>query len=239
MCRTLGLERTVQVSASVYGYDNSLTLDVIADLGQDRARGVAGLKLDTSAAEIEQLHAGGMRGTRVSTALKGYGGADAIPVLAKIIRPFGWHLQLHFDHADELVALEPLLLRTEVPLVFDHMASVRGSEGCGNPGFQALLRILAARDDCWVKISSWQRRSDSGTRDCRDFRPIVQALVAARPDRMLFGTNWPNPSQFPPKGVVPDDADSIDQLCEWVPDAALQKRIFTDNAAQLYGFAPV
>ena len=39
MCHTLGITRTVQVNASVYGFDNSVTLDLIARLGQDKARG--------------------------------------------------------------------------------------------------------------------------------------------------------------------------------------------------------
>ncbi len=38
MCETLGMERTVQVNASVYGSDNALTLDVIARPGQRIAR---------------------------------------------------------------------------------------------------------------------------------------------------------------------------------------------------------
>jgi 2-pyrone-4,6-dicarboxylate lactonase len=51
MCRTVGLERTVQVNASVYGFDNRPTLDVIAALGQQRARGVAGIPLTGSQAD--------------------------------------------------------------------------------------------------------------------------------------------------------------------------------------------
>src|SRR5690606_5262138 len=78
LCEQIGIERTVQVSASVYGTDNSLTLDVIAELGQHRARGVAGLPPDVSHAELERLHRGGMRGVRLSTHVKGYGGTSAI-----------------------------------------------------------------------------------------------------------------------------------------------------------------
>ena len=55
MCETVGLSRTVQVNASVYGFDNSLTLDIIAELGQHRARGVAGVRPDVTAAELARL----------------------------------------------------------------------------------------------------------------------------------------------------------------------------------------
>ena len=235
MCEVVGLSRTVQVNASVYGADNSISLDVIAAMGQDRARGVAGVSIDVSAAEIERLHAGGMRGARVSTHVKGYGGTDAIDVLAPRLKPFGWHLQVHLLHVEELLPLEPALLKVPVPLVFDHMGGARGNEGPGNPGFQALLRILKRRDDCWTKISSWYRRSPAGGPGYADMKPFVEALVEARPDRLVFGTNWPHPALFPPE-KAPNDGALIDLFCEWVPDVAVRNRIFADNPGQLYGF---
>ncbi|GAA4327617.1 amidohydrolase family protein [Pigmentiphaga soli] len=233
MCAAVGLERTVQVSASVYGFDNSVTLGAIAALGQQRARGVAGLPPDAPAAELERLHAAGIRGVRLSTSVKGYGGTDAIGAMAGRIRPFGWHLQVHVRGTQELAALEDQLLRTQVPLVFDHMGCVRGGEGVAHPGFQALLRILQRRDDCWAKISSWYRRSDSGGPDHADMRPLVQALVAARPERLLFGTNWPHPRLFD-AARMPDDGALVDQFCDWVPDAAVRRRILVDNPSTLY-----
>jgi len=235
MCEALGLQRTVQVSASVYGADNRLTLDLIAQLGQHRARGVAGLASDASADTIRQLHERGMRGVRVSSHVKGYGGIEAMDLLAPRLRPVGWHVQLHFLHADEIAALEQRLLRLPVPIVFDHMGGVRGGEGVGNAGFQAMLRILRARDDCWAKISSWHRRSDSGPPAYADMRPLVEAMVDARCDRLVFGTNWPNPALFAPD-TMPDDAHLVDLFCDWVPDADDRRRILVDNPAQLYGF---
>jgi 2-pyrone-4,6-dicarboxylate lactonase len=235
MCAAVGITRSIQVSASVYGFDNSLTLEVIAELGQERARGVAGLAADTPVAELERLHAGGIRGVRLSTSVKGYGGTDAIEALAQRIRPLGWHAQVHMKQADELVALESALLRAPVPLVFDHMGSVRGGEGVANPGFQTLLRILRQRDDCWAKISSWYRRSDAGGPGYADMRPLVQALVATRPDRLVFGTNWPHPRLFDP-ARMPNDGALTDLFCDWVPDVAVRHRILVDNPALLYGF---
>ena len=235
MCDTVGITRTVQVSASVYGADNSLTLAVIAKLGQARARGVAGVRPDVSPAEIKTLHNAGIRGVRVSSHVKGYGGTDTIPTIAPRIAPYGWHLQVHVHHASELATLEPLLLKAPVPLVFDHMGCVRGSEGVDSPGFQSLLRILRERDDCWAKIASWQRRSEVGPPTYADMRPYAQALVATRPDRLVFGTNWPNPSMFAPE-PMPDDGDTVDQFSDWIPDEDVRHRILVDNPAKLYGF---
>jgi predicted TIM-barrel fold metal-dependent hydrolase len=235
MCDAVGIGRTVQVNASVYGSDNSLTLDIIKALGKHRARGVAGISLETGSRELERLHEGGMRGFRLSTHVKGYGGIDHLAALAGRIEPFGWHVQLHFNRIAELVPLEDQLMRMSVPLVFDHLGGVRGNERKDNAGFQALLRILRQRENSWVKISSWYRRSESGSPSYEDMKPFAQALVDARPDGVVFGTNWPHPNLFSPD-QVPNDGDLIDTFCEWVPDANVRERILVTNPERLYGF---
>lgn len=235
MCAVIGIERCVQVNASVYGFDNSLTLDVIRTVGQHRARGVAGVAPDVSAAELERLHAGGFRGARLSTHIKGYGGTEAIAALAQRFAPFGWHVQLHVDHIGELAQLEDQLLRTAVPLVFDHLGCARGQDTVDHAGFQALLRLLRLRDDCWVKVSSWYRRSQAGAPHYADMRPFVEALVDARPDRVVWGTNWPHSALFAPD-TPPDDAQLTDLVCAWVPDQAVREQILVANPGRLYGF---
>ncbi|WP_454692718.1 amidohydrolase family protein [Achromobacter aloeverae] len=236
MCKTLGLSRTVQVTASVYGTDNSLTLAVISELGQHRARGVAGIAIDTSWLELERLHAGGMRGVRLSSRRKGYGGVEAIAPLARLIHPFGWHLQLHVADIAEFVGMERLLLHVPVPIVFDHLGCARGGDRLDAPGFRSLLRVLQRRDDAWCKLSSWYRRSNAGPPDYPDMEPFVEALADARPDRLVFGTNWPHPGLFEPD-TVPNDGTIMDQFCKWVPDADVRTRILVDNPELLYGFS--
>lgn len=234
MCEVLGIERTVQVNASVYGFDNSVTLDLIAKLGQKRARGIAGLSPDVTAAEIERLHRGGMRGVRLSTSVKGYGGTELIESLSKKIKSFGWHLQLHVGKGAELARLEQELMQSPVPIVFDHFGRTRGAEGVHAPGFQALLRLLQGRDDFWVKLSSWYRLSDSGGPAYSDMQPLAQALVAARPDRCLWGSNWPHPDCAV---AMPNDGALLDLFCAWVPDEKTRRSILVANPERLYGFA--
>lgn len=233
MADTLGLARMVQVNASTYGYDNRVTLDLIARLGQQRARGVAGVAPDATAADIRRLHDGGMRGVRLSTMVKGYGGSEFLGVIAQTIKPFGWHVQLHVDRVAEIAALEPQLLEHATPLVFDHLGRVRGAEGVAAPGFQALLRILRQRDDCWVKLSSFYRLSDSGAPACADMAPVARALIAARPDRVVWGSNWPHPIW---DGAMPNDGDLLELVADWCGDAATFRRVLVDNPAALYGF---
>jgi len=119
-------------------------------------------------------------------------------------------------------------------LVFDHLGCVHGRDGVSSAGFQALLRLLRQRDDCWVKLSGWYRRSSQALPH-RDMQPLVQALLATRPDRLVYGSNWPHPKLFAPDRV-PQDADLLANLIDWVPDRANQTRIFVTNPQQLYDF---
>jgi len=223
------------MNSSIYGDDPSVTLDLIAELGQHRALGVTGIRPGASASELKRLHAGGFRGARLSTKVKGYGGAELIDDVVATIRPFGWHLDLHLGSVAEIATMEDRLLKLPIPLVFDHMGGVRGKEGVDAPGFQALLRILRQRDDCWAKISSWYRLSASGPPDWSDMKPMAQMLVATRPDRLVWGSNWPHANRYDAKDV-PNDGDLVDAFCDWVPDPIVREQIFVSNPAQLYGF---
>ena len=58
----LGLSRTVIIQTPHYGNDNASMLDSLAALGLYKARGIAVTAPDISDAELESLHAGGVRG---------------------------------------------------------------------------------------------------------------------------------------------------------------------------------
>ena len=81
--------------------------------------------------------------------------------------------------------------------------------------------------------SQTKRNSLCSRRYAKDLKPLVQALIAARADRVVWGSNWPHPIR---DGFMPNDGDLLDLLCDWVPDAATLKRILVANPAQLYGF---
>ncbi len=229
MLETLSLERGVIVHASSHGTDNRVTVDAIARMG-DRCRGVAVLGPSATNDEFEKLDRAGIRGIRVSTMLKGEMGIGAVELMAARLAEYGWHIQLHFDKVDELVGLAPMLRRLPVTIVIDHMGRVRGGQGVGCPGFQALLGLLSDSDKCWVKISSWYRLSDAGP-PYDDMRPIIEALIERRVDRLVWGSNWPHPLYDLP---IPDDGVLLDQFQRWAGPARLP--ILVDNPARLYGF---
>ncbi len=233
MLDTLGIERAVIVHGSAHGSDNRVTLDGIAAMGE-RCRGVAVIEPDTSDAALEALSRGGIRGVRLSTMLKGGIGTEHLETLADRVGDLGWHIVLHVDKVAEFAELEPRLRRLKVDFLIDHLGRVRGGEGIGQPGFQALLRLLTDTDRCWVKLSSWYRLSDRGP-PYDDMRPIAEALIAARPDRVLWGSNWPHPILW--QGVMPNDGDLLDQFMAWAGDAATRTQILVDNPARLYGFS--
>jgi predicted TIM-barrel fold metal-dependent hydrolase len=129
------------------------------------------------------------------------------------------------------VELEPRLARCPVPLVFDHLGRPRGAEGVDAPGFRAILRLLTERDDCWTKISSWYRLSDSGPPEYADMAPFVKKLLSERPDRCVWGTNWPHPGL---QAAMPNDADLVDLLDSWLPSDAVRAPLYATNATKLY-----
>ncbi|MEO8203580.1 MAG: amidohydrolase family protein [Betaproteobacteria bacterium] len=230
----LGVVRGVQVHGSPYGFDNSITLDFLRE-HPGRFLGVAAIRPETSDAELERLSAAGFRGARLMDQYPSGATTAMLEPLAKRLAPFGWHLEINVAKSSDWVELEPRLRRCPVPLVFDHLGRVRGGEGVGSAGFGVIRRLLTERDDCWTKISSWYRLSDSGTPACEDMRPLVQALLQARPDRCVWGTNWPHPG-LGAGGWMPNDADLVDQLDAWLPDDSVREPLFATNAAKLYRF---
>lgn len=118
-------------------------------------------------------------------------------------------------------------------MVFDHLGRVRGGEGANAPGLKVILRMLAQRDDCWTRIPSWHRLSDPGPPHYADMKPLAQALLRERPDRCVWGTNWPRPGLT---DTMPNDIDPVDQLESWLPGDSVREPLFASNAVKLYRF---
>ncbi|MGW8183014.1 MAG: amidohydrolase family protein [Burkholderiales bacterium] len=83
-----------------------------------------------------------------------------------------------------------------------------------------------------MKISGAYRASTQYP-DYEDGRPLHEALIAANPDQLLWGTDWPHPRL---EENMPDTGHLLDLFNRWTPDAALRKKILVDNPARLYGF---
>ena len=228
----LGLSRAVFVQASCHGTDNAAMADALRR-GRGRYAGVAMIDESFTDLDIAELHDAGVRGTRFNFVAH-LGGAPERGAYWRIVRrvaEFGWHIVLHFD-AKDLASYASMLDDMPVPYVIDHMARVDAKSGVEQPPFQQLLTLMAD-ERCWVKISGSERLTAAGTPPYDDVVPYAQALVAAAPHRVLWGTDWPHPNVR----HMPDDGDLVDTLALFAPDEATRNRILVDNPARLYEFA--
>jgi predicted TIM-barrel fold metal-dependent hydrolase len=245
MKRQVGLARTVLVQASGHGYDNRAMLAALARLGP-RGRAVAVVAPGTPASELEAMHCAGVRGLRLNlvTLASRHAGdrARVVGDYERMLAPLGWHLQLFADAATVL-ALEPVLARCRVTVVIDHMGLPDAAAGAGQPGFQAVLRLLTA-EHVWVKLAGADRITRASGR-LRDAIPFIRALAAAAPERVVWGSDWPNIGfhsgrQVQGDAVLPhrelDAGELLDVLIEAVPEADARRAILAGNPARLYGF---
>ena len=104
-------------------------------------------------------------------------------------------------------------------------------KGVDAPGFQALIRLLKSGRG-WTKLSAPYRTSREAP-PYHDMTQFAQALVAAAPDRLVWGSDWPHVLL---ETMMPNDGDLVDQIAVWVPDEAVRRCILVDNPERLYGF---
>jgi predicted TIM-barrel fold metal-dependent hydrolase len=225
---TIGIERMVLVQASIYGTDNAVTLDAISQFGLHRARGVAVIDDSFDAAALKRLDDQGIRGVRFNMVSGNGTPEDQLEALAQRVAPLGWHIQIYADGA-KMLDIGPLLAALPVDVVIDHCGGVKAALGVEHPQFQALLRLLNT-GRAWMKVCSY--RASSAGAPWTDVEANVKALVAAAPDRCVWGTDWPHAQMNP----APEAGLLLDQFFDWVPDKAVRQKILVDNPARLYGF---
>jgi predicted TIM-barrel fold metal-dependent hydrolase len=107
------------------------------------------------------------------------------------------------------------------------MGRCPAENGVGQAAFQSLLG-LARLPHVWVKVSGAERIAAPPFTAAI---PFARALIAAAPDRVLWGTDFPHPNLKHPV----DEADLVDMLPEYGDADGLQ-RLLIDNPARLYGF---
>jgi predicted TIM-barrel fold metal-dependent hydrolase len=229
----LGTARVVVIQPAAYGTDNAVTVDALRQLGPIVARGVAVLHPGASDATLEELHGAGIRGLRFSqhdphTAVTT---GDMIEPLARRVAELGWHVQLHLK-AEQIAAMAPLIESLPATLVFDHMIRLPQPFGIRHEAF-AIVRSLLDAGRAWVKLSGPYLDSQTGSPRYADVKAVARELVRVAPERMVWGSDWPHPTE---RDTKPDDAVLLDLLQEWVPDEPTRRRILVENPAELYGF---
>jgi predicted TIM-barrel fold metal-dependent hydrolase len=239
----LQFERVVVVQPSVYGVDNSCTLDAVRELGP-RSRAVAVIDGSFTVAALDALARAGVRGVRLN--LETVGESD--PAAARrVLRETAdqlvgrdWHIQL-YTRLSVIAALRDDFARLPFPVVFDHFGGAKAELGTSQPGFGDLLALIKS-GRAYVKISGAYRISNS--MDFSDTAALAQALIAANPERVVWGSDWPHPGRGVTVAALAaphpiDDGRVLNLLPKWVSGAALRKKILVDNPVRLYGFEPV
>lgn len=243
--KALHIERVVIVTPSVYGTDNSATLFGMKARGAT-ARGVAVIDDKTPESELDTMNQAGFRGIRLNLATGGVNDPSVarprFQAAVERVKGRNWHVQL-FTSLSMISAIKDLVAASPVPVVFDHFGGAQAELGLEQPGFSDLVELVKS-GKAYVKISGAYRASKLAP-DYSDAVPLAQALIAANPERIVWGTDWPHPNSVTPAGKKPtdvtpllqiDDGRLLNQLPVWAPDAAIRKRILVENPARLYGF---
>lgn len=241
--KALKLDRVVIVTPGIYD-DNSATLAAIKQLGLERARGVAFVAGNTPSEALDSMRAGGIAGIRLLPAGTGAfdpaAGAKHLDDAIEIAKSRAWHLQIATP-PDVIAALATQLASCPVPVVLDTFGWVAG--GVEQPGFETILSLMRS-GRAYVKLTQPYRISKKPP-NYQDLIPLVRALLAANPDRLLWGSGWPNVRSEGLPGHAKTDlapnlpvdvANLLNLLAVWVPDVETRRKILVDNPARLYGF---
>jgi predicted TIM-barrel fold metal-dependent hydrolase len=133
----------------------------------------------------------------------------------------------------EVIGGVPFLNSLKVPYVFDHVAHAEPYQNKNDREFGELLAILKNEEHAWINLYSFYQLSEAGPPDYSDMIEVVGAIVEARPNKVIWGSNWPHGGIAVP---MPNDGDLLDFLLTAVPDETIRRQILSDNPARLYGW---
>ena len=227
----LGFERNVIVQATCHGNDNRALVDALVH-SNGMARGVASVARDISDAQLRELHAAGVRGTRFNFVkrLVDFTPREVLIDIANRIAPLGWHVVVYFE-AQDLPELWDFFTALPTTVVVDHMGRPDVTKPVDGPEFELFVRLLREHPNIWSKVSCPERLSKSGPPNYADVVPFARRLVETFPDRVLWGTDWPHPNM---KSHMPDDGKLVDYIPRIAATPELQRKLLVDNPMRLY-----
>lgn len=228
--RRMGLRRGVLVQPSYYRFDNRCMLDAL-DSDPVNLRGVAMIDPAGPLPDLDDWHRRGVRGLRMDLFREqalGRSTAEmhrALEGLAQTAAGRGWSLDL-YSPGTVIAALAEELAALPVQVSIAHM-------GYLHPGteeerlFQRFAARMAVSSNLWVKLTGSYRLAAPDAQQGVDL--MAKMLVVVRPDRLLWGSDWPH--------VLADPLDTgvlLERLASWCPDAHTRRRILVEHPAQLY-----
>lgn len=234
----LGFAKNVIVQATCHGSDNRALVDAL-QASNGKARGVATVNRHVTDAELQEMHAAGVRGTRFNFVkrLADFTPREVLLDIANRIAPLGWHVVVYFE-AQDLPELYDFFTALPTTVVVDHMGRPDVSKPVDGPEFALFIKMMREHQNIWSKVSCPERLSVTGPRAIngeqhayQDVIPFARYLVEQFPDRVLWGTDWPHPNL---KDHMPDDGLLVDYIPHIAPCPDLQQKLLVDNPNRLY-----
>lgn len=224
--QSVGVGRGVWVQPSFLGTDNSLMVRALK-AHPDMLRGIAVVRPDVHADELQALHVAGVRGIRLNLAsishdIPEWTRANAV---WETLHALNWHLEVHTDAGGLPKVLAQL--PSDMPLVVDHMAKPVDATA-RDTSLVALVRH-AKNAVVHVKLSGAYRLGGLNAATVAQI-----CLDELGPSALLWGSDWPctNHEQFADFGQLMALAH------EWVQAPHLQQ-IMEINPLRLYWDMPV
>jgi predicted TIM-barrel fold metal-dependent hydrolase len=189
VARAHGVGHLVLVQPSVYGTDNTLLLRALA-LQPGRHRGVVVVADDVGDAELDAMHAAGVRGVRfnrVSPVGEQAAARERFRALAPRLRRLGWHVQW-YARAEQLPEIAALHRGSGVACVLDHLGGFDASIAAEHPAWPAVAELAAA--GAWIKLSGWYRLG--ATPPYETLAAPLRRLAALFGERCVWGSDWPH-----------------------------------------------
>ncbi len=230
VCDHLGIDRMVLVQPSYYGTDNRLTIDTLEKLGS-RARGVVMVEENISDDDLDAYHVAGVRAIRLDLfARASWAREDIHSYIKRMIekaRPRGWHIQF-YTPGYVVRDLVPFLGTLKDDFVIDHMGYMLEEDGLTNDDFVKLLKLLE-KGKAWLKLSAPYRIAKG--RGYKSVEHLAKGIVDARPDRAIWGTDWPHLTDG-----SRDSGELVNLLLDWIPDERTRHQVLVENPAKLFSF---
>jgi predicted TIM-barrel fold metal-dependent hydrolase len=136
--------------------------------------------------------------------------------------PRGWHLQF-YTPGTIVRDLLPFLADLQDTFVIDHLGYMTEPD----QDFERRLLAVLSQGSCWVKLSGAYRVAKD--KPLSSVTPWGRALVAARPDRHIWGSDWPHL----PDGQR-DTGEILNLLADWAPTQEARQAILVDGPARLF-----
>ncbi len=234
----LGFDKNVIVQATCHGSDNRALVDALK-AANGKARGVATVNRNVTDAELQEMHAAGVRGTRFNFVkrLADFTPREVLLEIANRIAPLGWHVVIYFEAID-LPELYDFFTALPTTVVVDHMGRPDVTKPVDGPEFELFVKMMREHSNIWSKVSCPERLSVSGPKALNgeqnayaDVVPFAKRLVEEFPDRVLWGTDWPHPNL---KDHMPDDGLLVDFIPQIATTPELQQKLLVDNPTRLY-----